>query len=193
MHQKEKDRSKNRLCKRERPYWRFQWCHKKDEENFVIQLVFSQHISFVNFKYKNVRVLIFFSVTPLYSSGGHSNMAAVGFSFPTRDARSSPIFSRSVVASICSPYYLYLQIILIIFLTINPIPPGQLSPVGRVGGNRGMRRKPTTDDFRQSVDELFPRAIRCSIQGWNHRNNRHRMRAPISCQSKNCRHKMADL
>ena len=26
-----------------------------------------------------------------------------------------------------------------------------------------------------------------------HRNNRHRMRAPISCQSKNCRHKMADL
>ena len=27
----------------------------------------------------------------------------------------------------------------------------------------------------------------------NHRNNRHRMRAPISHQSKNCRHKMADL
>ena len=26
-----------------------------------------------------------------------------------------------------------------------------------------------------------------------HRNIRHRMRAPISCQSKNCRHKMADL
>ena len=29
--------------------------------------------------------------------------------------------------------------------------------------------------------------------GKTHRNNRHRMRAPISCQSKNCRHKMADL
>ena len=27
----------------------------------------------------------------------------------------------------------------------------------------------------------------------HHRNNRHRMRAPISCKSKNCRHKMADL
>ena len=26
-----------------------------------------------------------------------------------------------------------------------------------------------------------------------HRNNRHRMRAPISCQSKNGRHKMAKL
>ena len=55
-------------------------------------------------------------------------MAAVGFSFPTRDARSSPIFLRSVLGSICYPHYLYLQIILIIFLTINPIPPGQLSP-----------------------------------------------------------------
>ena len=31
------------------------------------------------------------------------------------------------------------------------------------------------------------------MQWRDHRNNRHRMRAPISCQSKNCRHKMADL
>ena len=31
---------------------------------------------------ENVRVFIFVSVTPLYFSGGPSNMAAVGFSFP---------------------------------------------------------------------------------------------------------------
>ena len=37
----------------------------------------------------------FLSVTRLYSSGGHSNMAAVGFSFLTIDARSSPIFQIS--------------------------------------------------------------------------------------------------
>ena len=44
----------------------------------------------------DVEVLNFlFSVTSLYSSGGHSNMAAVGFSFPTIDARSSPIFEIS--------------------------------------------------------------------------------------------------
>ena len=43
---------------------------------------------------ENVRVLIFFSVTPLYSSGGHSNMAAVGFSFPNN--RCSVLFYRSV-------------------------------------------------------------------------------------------------
>ena len=48
----------------------------------------SQHISFV-------KVLIFFSVTPLYSSGDHSNMAVVGFSFQKIDARSSPIFEIS--------------------------------------------------------------------------------------------------
>ena len=35
---------------------------------------------------------MFFSVTPLYYLGGHSNMATVGFSFPTIHARSSPIF-----------------------------------------------------------------------------------------------------
>ena len=44
---------------------------------------------------ENVRDLIFFAVTPLYSSGGHSNMAALGFSFLTIDARSSPIFQIS--------------------------------------------------------------------------------------------------
>ena len=32
-------------------------------------------------------------VTPLYSSGGHSNMVAVGFCFPKIDTRSSPILS----------------------------------------------------------------------------------------------------
>ena len=36
--------------------------------------------------------------------------------------------------------------------------------------------------------KLGPRHV-----GSGHRNIRHRMRAPISCQSKNCRHKMADL
>ena len=57
--------------------------------------VSAEHISFVNFKLENVKVLIFSYVTPLYSSGGHSNMAAVGFNFPTIDARSSPIFEIS--------------------------------------------------------------------------------------------------
>ena len=41
---------------------------------------------------ENVRVVIFFFVTPAYSSNGHSNMAAVGFSFPTIDTRTSHIF-----------------------------------------------------------------------------------------------------
>ena len=41
---------------------------------------------------ENVRVFIFVSVTPLYSSGGRFNIAAVGFSFPKIDAQSSPIF-----------------------------------------------------------------------------------------------------
>ena len=44
---------------------------------------------------ENIRVFIFVSVTPLYSSGGPSNMAAVGFSFPKIDAQSSPIFQIS--------------------------------------------------------------------------------------------------
>ena len=49
----------------------------------------SEHISFVNVK-ENA------SVTPLYSSGGHSNMAAVSFSFQAIAARCSPIFEISV-------------------------------------------------------------------------------------------------
>ena len=48
---------------------------------------------------ENVRVFIFVSVTPLYSSGGHFNMAAVGFSFPTIDAQFSPIFEISGTTS----------------------------------------------------------------------------------------------
>ena len=44
---------------------------------------------------ENVRVFIFISVTPLYSSGGPSNMAAVGFIFPKIDVQSSPIFEIS--------------------------------------------------------------------------------------------------
>ena len=43
----------------------------------------------------NVRVLIFVSVTPLYSSDGPFSVAAVGFSFPKIDAQSSPIFEIS--------------------------------------------------------------------------------------------------
>ena len=45
---------------------------------------------------ENVRAFIFVSVTPLYSSDGPFNMAAVGFSFPKIDAQSSPIFETSV-------------------------------------------------------------------------------------------------
>ena len=44
---------------------------------------------------ENVRVFIFVSVTPLYSSGGPFSMAAVGFSFPKIDAQSSLIFEIS--------------------------------------------------------------------------------------------------
>ena len=44
---------------------------------------------------ENVIVFIFVSVTPLYSSGGLFNMAAVGFSFPKIVAQSSPIFEIS--------------------------------------------------------------------------------------------------
>ena len=50
---------------------------------------------------------------------------------------------------------LYLQVFLIIFLT-HPVNV----PCGRKHEKPGK-----TSDFRQSVDELFPRAIRCSIQG----------------------------
>ena len=44
---------------------------------------------------ENVRVFIFVSVMPLYSSGGPFKMAAVGFSFQKIDAQSSPIFEIS--------------------------------------------------------------------------------------------------
>ena len=44
---------------------------------------------------ENVRVFIFVSVTPLYSSDDPLNMAAVDFSFPKIDAQSSPIFEIS--------------------------------------------------------------------------------------------------
>ena len=43
------------------------------------------------------------SVTPLYSSGGPSNMAAVGFIFPKIDAQSSPIFEISGPKATRSP------------------------------------------------------------------------------------------
>ena len=49
--------------------------------------------------------------------------------------------------------YLYLQI----FLTINPNPPCQLFLREETGENSRLSR--------QSVDELFPHAIRCSIPG----------------------------
>ena len=48
---------------------------------------------------ENARVFIFVSVTTLYSSGGPSNMAAVGFSFQKIDAQSSPIFEISECAA----------------------------------------------------------------------------------------------
>ena len=57
--------------------------------------------------------------------------------------------------------YLYLQFFLVIFLTINPTHPVNF-PCGRKPENLEK-----THDFRQSVDELLPRAIRCSIQGSN--------------------------
>ena len=44
---------------------------------------------------ENVRVLIFVSVMPLYSSGGPFNMATILFSFPKIDSQSSPIFEIS--------------------------------------------------------------------------------------------------
>ena len=50
--------------------------------------------------------------------------------------------------------YIYTTDFLIIFLTINPNPLCGRNPE-------------KTHDFRQSVDKLFPRAIRCSIQGLN--------------------------
>ena len=47
---------------------------------------------------ENVRVFNFrISVTPLYSSGGPFNMAAVDFSFSIIDAQSSPIFEIRVI------------------------------------------------------------------------------------------------
>ena len=57
--------------------------------------------------------------------------------------------------------YLYLQFFLIIFLTINPNHPVNF-PCGRKPENPEK-----THDFWQSVEELFPRAIRCLIQGSN--------------------------
>ena len=53
---------------------------------------------------ENVRVFIFVSVMPLYSSGGPSNMAVVGFSFPKIDAQFSPICEIS--AAVPSPLIL---------------------------------------------------------------------------------------
>ena len=44
---------------------------------------------------QNVTIFIFVSVTPLYSSGGPLNMAAVGFSFPKIYAQSRPNFEIS--------------------------------------------------------------------------------------------------
>ena len=79
-------------------YWRFQWHQNKGRGNFVIQLVSMQSTYFVRqLSVENVRVFIFVSVTPLYSSGGPFNMAAVGFSFPKIHAQSSPIFEISDV------------------------------------------------------------------------------------------------
>ena len=54
----------------------------------------------------------------------------------------------------------------------------------------------TTTVIRIAPAQLntVPRPVLTSAWiGYAHRNNRHRMRAPISCQSKYCRHKMADL
>ena len=47
---------------------------------------------------ENVRVFIFVSVTPLYSSDGPLNMAAVDFSFPKIDAQSSRLYLLAVLA-----------------------------------------------------------------------------------------------
>ena len=49
---------------------------------------------------ENVRVFIFVSVTPPYSSGDPFNMAAVGFSFPKIDTQCNPIFESSG----CTPF-----------------------------------------------------------------------------------------
>ena len=57
--------------------------------------------------------------------------------------------------------YLYLQFSLIIFLTVNPNHP-VIFPCGRKPENPEK-----THDFRQNVNKLFPRAIRCSIQRSN--------------------------
>ena len=59
------------------------------------------------------------------------------------------------------PNYLYLQFLVLVFLTINSNHPVNF-PCERRPENP---EKP--HDFRQSVEELFPRAIRCSIQGSN--------------------------
>ena len=59
------------------------------------------------------------------------------------------------------PSYLYLQFLVLVFLTINSNHPVNF-PCERRPENP---EKP--HDFRQSVEELFPRAIRCSIQGSN--------------------------
>ena len=81
-------------CCQRRPYWsdhrRPYWRYVTKKKGKLWHLI---NISRVNTFGSST--YIFFSVTPLYSSGGHSNMAAVGFSFPTMDARSSPIFQIS--------------------------------------------------------------------------------------------------
>ena len=78
-------------------YWPyFQWRASQKRRVKLCYLINVQSTYFVRQIWvENVRVLISFSMMPLYSSGGHSNMAAVGFSFPTIDARSSLIFQIS--------------------------------------------------------------------------------------------------
>ena len=61
----------------------FSWHQNKERENFIIPAIV------------NVSAFIFISVTPLYSSDGPLNMAAVDFSFPKIDAQTSPIFEIS--------------------------------------------------------------------------------------------------
>ena len=58
------------------------------------------------------------------------------------------------------PSYLRLQFLLLFFLTIFPNPPCQL-PCGRKPENPEK-----THDFWQSVDQLFPRVIKCPNTGF---------------------------
>ena len=62
-------------------------------------------------------------------------------------------------------YYLYLQILSSLLLPHNYYPI-ITHPVNFPCG-RKLENPDKTLDFRQSVDELFPREIRCSTQGLN--------------------------